>query len=1560
MKSKQIAALLLAMVLLLNVWLPGYAAAAEPESSDNNDTVPVEAWTYTPGTQASCTPVTLLSDGSDSDESSADIVKVYVNAEDRTTGETVAVTDANADLEVNLYVGSTLISSNKDEDLDGMVEVSLAGLSIEERQNATISANAVVSQGKAIDGTARDDLFEHFPTSDFDGDGVQEYYRYTMELHSETIDANGNWLGEKVPEGTESNKVDIVFVIDATGSMSGEINNVKSNIASFAENLIESGGLDIRFCIIDYRDITISGEDTNVHTVSGSHWLTDTDDVVSELESIDATGGGDGPETVMDPLGYVADNSLMSWRSDAYRFAFVLTDADYKTNNNYGYTSMSSLISKLAQMEVVTSVITSSSYQSTYASLYETTGGIYADINSSAFNAEMLALSDSIIESVTREMTLTLSEPRLLVNMSVCYLADDSTSQSDSYRESMKNMLNAYAIQLAESTDGHILLDKVLLFTTDNRVNFYFEEDETPNIAAMADIQIQGDENDPNNVQIRNNAHVFGFFTSERDPVGSNYLSNFRNLPNASELNGKNTFSRILSASTDINAKNFITDIGSYASTQVHETGHYVMGFRDEYQRGDGADWRNVGGKPYSENYGLMDSQYISIELSTNGIEYAYMDDNFAGANVLQHTEHSYTRMGSCEDTLASWLSDPNYDDTYDILDNAACDFDLGDYAITYTRVSGTTHRTAKYSYAALSDSDFLSPNLGTSSRSAVLYSDGTETTDPVYSGDALAEAAFTSGEETVTVTVSGDVSVGYMKAGDEAYTTVPLTGGSAELPIAKGELAEVRITATSGGETRYNSYYVDRSADTDTGYLYTSADNAVMAYVLTDTTSSYTFIADNTGYTNGDYVSVNQATRITSDNGVGFTSGEIYSVASYLAEIDYTTLSWFKYADGTWTALDTDWSEEEETMNIGARADLDGEGLYVLMAKTNTSTGALAAENLAYTQSTEVDALVTLTFDDPNTTSKYYNVYYSESAFTDKNAEDVIVRSFDAGSTELVLNLLERGRTVYAAVEIVLEDGTRSPLSDIILIGGEADSDGDGIPDWYCDKYHLWPKDGEEKDIANSDDDGDGLTNLQEYQGGSDPTNPNDPVHTTNVSVESISVSPGAVELTVGSSATVTATVLPENATNKAVTWTSSDTSVATVSATAAGCVITAAGSGETTVYAVTADGGFSAAVKVNVVTSPGGSFGDDLTWLLEVDDGVLTISGTGDMPDYDNSMDVPWYPYRSRIRKVVVCDGVTSIGSFAFYCCENLTDADIADGVSRIGCYSFFCTALAELTLPACLTQIETAAFRSSGLTRITIPDMVTSIGAYAFRNCEALTEITFTGNAPVIGNKAFIRVVATAYYPADNATWTADVMQNYNGDITWTASGIVATGYSGYTTWTLDSDGTMTFTGSGNMRNYNGKTEMPWYAYSDQIRSVVIEEGVTSVGSFAFYGLKNLERISIAEGVTKIGAYAFKNCTELTSVKLPDTLLSLGDSAFYGCASLTEITIPAKVSALGAYCFSRDVGLTTITFEGNAPTVGNNAFSQVSATVCYPAENTTWTEEAVASCGSTSDDN
>ncbi len=219
----------------------------------------------------------------------------------------------------------------------------------------------------------------------------------------------------------------------------------------------------------------------------------------------------------------------------------------------------------------------------------------------------------------------------------------------------------------------------------------------------------------------------------------------------------------------------------------------------------------------------------------------------------------------------------------------------------------------------------------------------------------------------------------------------------------------------------------------------------------------------------------------------------------------------------------------------------------------------------------------------------------------------------------------------------------------------------------------------------------------------------------------------------------------------------------------------------------------------------------GEDLFWSLE--NGILTITGIGDMwnfktytasseSSYQLLSTAPWYPQRDTITQVRLSEGVTGIGNYAFGThvtygggqtrCENLVSIELPESLERIGIcglagsralkkvelpdslreigdYAFEFCGLTELSLPRSLEKIGYQAFCGVHLQRLTIPANVTEIGANAFKY-SSLNEICFLGNAPAIGGAAFFGLIATAYYPQNDPTWTQDVRKDYGGDITW----------------------------------------------------------------------------------------------------------------------------------------------------------------------------------------------
>ena len=372
-------------------------------------------------------------------------------------------------------------------------------------------------------------------------------------------------------------------------------------------------------------------------------------------------------------------------------------------------------------------------------------------------------------------------------------------------------------------------------------------------------------------------------------------------------------------------------------------------------------------------------------------------------------------------------------------------------------------------------------------------------------------------------------------------------------------------------------------------------------------------------------------------------------------------------------------------------------------------------------------------------------------------------------------------------------------------------------------------------------------------------------------------------------------------------------------------------------------------------VAVYPSGRCGDNLTWTLQ--DGVLTISGTGPMWDYSEE-DPSYYAYQESITSVVIENGATSIGECAFSDCTALESVTIPSTVTSILWAAFArCSSLTVVTIPESVTEIGIYAFRyCSGLSSVTIPASVTSIGKEAFANCSSLTEISFIGSAPTFGSNVFSDVTATAYYQADDASWTEEVRQQYGGHITWVAreKQMIASGECGDNlTWVLYDDGCMVISGTGPMWDY--PEEAPsYYAYRESITSVVIEDGATSIGVYAFEKLDAMTSVTIPSSVTSIEWGAFCICSSLTDVTIPASVTEIGGWAFGSCASLTSVTIPAGVTEIGFVAFANCSSLTEIRFEGSAPTIDDDVFYEVTATAYYPANDATWTEDVMQDYG------
>jgi uncharacterized protein YjdB len=280
--------------------------------------------------------------------------------------------------------------------------------------------------------------------------------------------------------------------------------------------------------------------------------------------------------------------------------------------------------------------------------------------------------------------------------------------------------------------------------------------------------------------------------------------------------------------------------------------------------------------------------------------------------------------------------------------------------------------------------------------------------------------------------------------------------------------------------------------------------------------------------------------------------------------------------------------------------------------------------------------------------------------------------------------------------------------------------------------------------------------------------------VQPANVPVTGVSLNVGNPSLEVGQTFQLTEAITPSNATNKAVSWSSSNGSIASVSTSG---LVTANAAGTATITVTTADGNRTAACTVTVTTTLIGGTTGPLTWTFDTNTGKLTISGNGAMPDYgSNGYDAPWYSYRNNIQSIIMNEGVTVISSGAFNGC-NISSITIPGSVTAIGSSAFSnCRYLSSITIPANVTSIGTGGFRGQGLTEIhvsvsnqaytsedgvlfnkaktsllqypenksnanyTIPSTVSYIGQIAFFGNHHLTSVSISNSVTGFGNQSF----------------------------------------------------------------------------------------------------------------------------------------------------------------------------------------------------------------------------
>ncbi len=441
--------------------------------------------------------------------------------------------------------------------------------------------------------------------------------------------------------------------------------------------------------------------------------------------------------------------------------------------------------------------------------------------------------------------------------------------------------------------------------------------------------------------------------------------------------------------------------------------------------------------------------------------------------------------------------------------------------------------------------------------------------------------------------------------------------------------------------------------------------------------------------------------------------------------------------------------------------------------------------------------------------------------------------------------------------------------------------------------------------------------------------------VTATVVPASSVVLDMEQLTLMVGETATLTATVLPDTATDKRVFWRSSNASVAMVQ----DGLVTAVGKGTATVTAFT-DNGKTATCTITVEeVLPSG-----LNYELVENDSFYMVTGYfGNAreyiipPIYDGlrviGIQEDAFKNNTWLQKITVPTNVEKIGASAFEGCTALKEFIIPKSVTKIEPSTFAgCTSLASIRIHGKIEEVGEKAFAGcSALADVTVEDGVGDIGANAFSDCTMLVKVTIGNNVGNIGDEAFI-----------NCTSLRTLTIGNNVGLIGKSAFYKCTSLSTVTIGTDIGDiGESAFaecTALLSVKIGEGSADIGEKAFSGctALQEVTIGDHPGNIGGYAFEKCTSLVRFTFGDGIEEIGAFAFDGCSALESVELPDSITLVGNGAFRHAKALKSVKLSKNMTRINNITFQYCESLKSVSLHEGITEIGNSAFSY-----CYGLE-------------------